>query len=115
MRKLYSLIANSISFALLLAVGFIELLCDGKSLAKVIDWRCKLEQAQEHGTHVVVDDWPKHGLSYPVNAQLIETELKKTKAQEKRLRLRKKMVIVTFLVLGAFFWFFARYLSMLGF
>jgi hypothetical protein len=114
MSMLCSLIADSVSFALLLTAGLIELLYDGKSLTNVIDWRTKLEQALEHGTNVVHDEWPKHGLSYPIGMQLIEDELKKVKEQETSLRLRKKTVIVVLLVLGAFFWFFARYLSGLG-
>jgi hypothetical protein len=114
-RRLYSFIADSISLALLLTGSLIGLLYDGKSLARVVNWRIKLEQALEHGTHGVVDEWPKHGLSYPVSTEKIEIELKKVKVQEERLRNRKKFVIVMFLVLGAFFWFFARYLSTLGY
>jgi hypothetical protein len=114
-RRLYSFIADSVSLALLLTGSFIGLLYDGKSLAKVVDWRIKLEQALEHGTHGVVDEWPKHGLSCPVGMEKIEIELKKVKAQEKNLRNRNKIVVAAFMVLGAFFWFFARYLSTLGY
>lgn len=112
---LSSLIADSLSFLLLLMAGFVGLFYHGgKSLANAIAWRRRLEYALEHGTHNVTADWPIHGLSYPVGFEGIEIELKKTRLNESHLRHRKKIVIVTLLILGAFFWVLARYLTTVG-
>ena len=87
------------------------MLWNGKSLEKTVAWRTQLEQALEHGTHPLLEEWKRRGLAFPIGDEVIRKELEQTKKQEGNLRRRKKIVIMILLVLGAFFWFFARYLQ----
>ena len=111
--RLYSLVADIVSFVLLLVVGFMGL-WNGKSLQKTAAWRSKLEEAMKSGTHAVVDEWESHGLSFPVSPDKIEAELVKARDHESKLRRWRKIGIGILMILGAFFFFFARYLQTLG-
>ena len=62
---------------------------------------------------MLMAEWEKRRLPYPISDDSIEVQLKKARRREHYLRVRRKIIILMFLILGTFFWFFARYLQAL--
>ena len=109
-RRLYSLIADIVSFLLFLLAGFVGLL-DGKSFEEAVAWRDKLEEKKDHGTERIMAAWKLRKLPIPIQDDRFEAELLKAKGRVNWLKRLKKIVIAILMTLGAFFWFFARYLG----
>ena len=111
--RLFSLLADCVSSAMLLAAGFIGLL-DGKCLEEARIERDELEKAAESGMSFARDYWKKHDVSYPISPDKVQLELAKARKHEGSLQRWRKTAIAVLMVVGIFFFFFARYLQTLG-
>jgi hypothetical protein len=65
----------------------------------------------ERGTHELVGDWESHGLAFPISPEKVEAELIRAREYENKLQRRRKLVIVTFYVLGTLFILFGYLLA----
>ncbi|MGA3298273.1 MAG: hypothetical protein ABSD41_12595 [Candidatus Bathyarchaeia archaeon] len=103
LRRLYSLLgAVTLAIAALTLVSrYIQSVWNEDKLRCVTAWRIKLEDALEHGTHPMVEEWKQRGWKFPITEERIQDELTIARKKEKDLVRFKKVANRVLLLLGA--------------